>query len=238
MSDEEWAKTGQEIAKFGTASVEATSKFGGFFAKIIDKPLSELCGKWVDNKKFDRWENQVKIQDRVNTILKERGCENVRMIPPKLGIPLIDNALLEDDENLQDIWCNLIANSLDPNFDKEIRYTLIDMIRNLTPLDALILKYVYEESFNIAKDMVDATNNPVRVVDCRVRFDKMKEKIEAEPREIRISLSNLVRVQCIQEASLRATVNAIKSGIDAVVTLDESYSLTELGIYFIQSCIT
>jgi hypothetical protein len=44
-------------------------------------------------------------------------------------------------------------------------------------------------------------------------------------------------MQCIHEGSLRATVKAIRSGVD-VVAFDESYSLTELGVYFIQSCIT
>jgi hypothetical protein len=190
MSDEEWAKTGQEVAKFGTTVIENTSKAAGFIAKYIDEPLSVLCGKWVDNKKCDRWEYQVKIRDKVNAILKERGCKTIRMIPPKLGIPLIDNALLEDDDDLREIWCNLIANSLDPNFDREIRHTLIDMIRNLTSLDALILKYIYEESISMAKSMLNEKTKHVRVADCCVRFDKIKEKIQAEPREIRISLCN------------------------------------------------
>lgn len=91
----------------------------------------------MDNKKFDRWDNQVKIQDRVNAILKERGCETLRMITPKLGIPLIDNALLEDDDDLRELWCKLIANSIDTDRDFKLKSVYIEIIKNITPLDAI-----------------------------------------------------------------------------------------------------
>lgn len=237
MSDvEESSKAVAEVAKFATSTVEKVSNATGFIAKYIDEPLNELVGKWVDNKKFDRWENKVKIQDRVNSILKERGCETIRMIPPKLGIPLIDNALLEDDDDLRELWCKLIANSLDSTREFRLKYVYIDIIKSLTPLDALILKYIHEESLNIAINMVNVTNNLVRIADSRVTFDKITKEIKAEPREIRLSLNNLMRVQCINEASLRASVEATKKGLDGV-QFDESYSLTELGISFIDSCM-
>lgn len=241
MSDlDEPSKAVAELAKFGKTVVEKVSNVPGFVARYIDEPFSELIGAWVgihaDNKKFDRWENKVKIFDRVNAILKERGCKTRKLIPPKLGIPLIDNALLEDDDDLRELWCNLIANSLDPNFDEEIRNSYVEIIRSITSLDAKILEYIFKETFNITIATIEVTNSTVRIVDCRIRFDKIIEYIKCEPNKIRLSLDNLMRVQCIQDITVRDTVKAMKSGVD-VITIEESYSLTELGFHFIKACM-
>jgi hypothetical protein len=99
------------------------------------------------------------------------------------------------------------------------------------------LKYIHEESLNLAINRVNVTNNFVRLADSRVKFDKITKEIKAEPKEIRLSLNNLMRVQCIEETSMLATVEAMRSGID-VIPIEEAYSLTELGINFIDSCMT
>lgn len=69
---EEWAKATTESAKLAITVVDKMSNVSGFIVKYVDEPLSVLVGKWVDNKKFDRWENQLKIQDKVNEELRER----------------------------------------------------------------------------------------------------------------------------------------------------------------------
>ena len=36
---------------------------------------------------------------------------------------MVENASLEEDDKLQDLWNKLIANAMDPNFTDEIRYS-------------------------------------------------------------------------------------------------------------------
>ncbi len=228
---EEWAKATTEGAKLATTVVEKVSTVPGFIAKYIDESLMELTGKWVDNKKLNRWENQVKILDKVNTILDERGCKNLRMISPKLGIPLIDNALLEDDDDLREIWCKLIANSLDPNFNKEIRSAFIDILKNLTSLDAKILKYIYEnlpDKTNLHK-ISDYNENKVSTYE-------IIKNVNAQESDVYVSLINLRRVQCIWNYdSLRK--NEITKNATYIFNRGENYTITLLGCSLVEACM-
>lgn len=111
---EEPSKAVAEVAKFGTTTVEASVKLGGFFAKVLGEPFQDAVGLLGDRLKLYRYQNQVVIMDKVNKTLDERGVSKTKPIPPKFAIPIMEYASLEEDESLQDMWCNLIANSLDP----------------------------------------------------------------------------------------------------------------------------
>ncbi len=228
---EEWAKAATENAKLAKTVVDKMSNVSGFIVKYVDEPLSVLVGRWVDNKKFDRWENQLKILDKVNAELRERGCENMRMISPKLGIPLFDNALLEDDDNLREIWCKLIANSLDPNFNKEIRSAFIAILKELTSLDAKILKYIYENLPN--------KNNLHKIDDYnenKVNTDNIIKNINVQESDVYVSLFNLKRVQCIWNYDSFSKNEATKTAT-YIFNRGTDYTLTPLGRSLVEACM-
>lgn len=114
-----------EIAKFDTVSVEATEKLCGFFAKVLGEPFQDAVGLLSDKLKLLRFENQIVIMEKVNRILEEKGIDSTRPIPPKFAIPIMGYASLEDNEILQDMWCRLLANSLDPRHKFELKYIYI-----------------------------------------------------------------------------------------------------------------
>lgn len=195
---EESAKAITETAKLGTTVVEATEKMGGFLSHILNEPITEAVGIFGDKLKFMRWKRKLRIVDEVNRILDERGVESTRPIPPKLAIPILEQASLEENDELQDIWCRLIANSLDPNFLLEIRYAFIDIIKNLTPLDAKVLKYVYESTIEINK-----LNQTARFIAYPIDFYQIVEHTRASYTETELSLNNLQRVQCLWDNDIR-----------------------------------
>lgn len=53
---------------------------------------------------------------------------------------MLESAALEDDEFLQDVWARLIANCTDPNFKLALHPGYIEIIKQLSPDEALILK--------------------------------------------------------------------------------------------------
>lgn len=65
--------------------------------------------------------------------------DHLRHCSLKLGIPWVENASLEDDESLQELWANLLANALNPDFKEEIRTAFLGIIKELSILDARIL---------------------------------------------------------------------------------------------------
>src|SRR3989339_769157 len=119
---EEISKAIQESAKLGEKGLEIADKAGGFFAKVIKEPASEITGMITDKLRFIRWKRLVQMSDEVNKILEEKGISDTRAVPPKLALPIIEESSLEDNPELQKLWNHLLANSMNPTFNDEIRY--------------------------------------------------------------------------------------------------------------------
>jgi hypothetical protein len=134
---EETAKAVQKVADGGREL--------GAFAKLVLGPgFIELGGAFTDWAKVFRHEQALKLAHRVSHLHKRRGIEARTVpIPPRLGIPLLQQATLEDDETLLDLWASLIANATDPNRMTEARRSYCGLLSSMEPLDALVLKEVY-----------------------------------------------------------------------------------------------
>ncbi len=145
---EETAKALTETAKFGTTSVESVTKMGRFLARVFGMPIENAVGIIGDKIEYTRWERQNRLIDKVIEEQNKRELTEFRAIPPKFAIPIIFNASIEEDNDLQDMWCKLLTNCIDPTFRVEIRYAFIEIIKNLTPFDAKLLAYIYSSEID------------------------------------------------------------------------------------------
>lgn len=141
---EEIAKAIQESAKLGEKGLEIADKAGSFFAKVFREPINEISGMITDKLRFIRWKRMVQMADEVNKILEEKNIEDTRAVPPKIALPIIEEASLEDDPTLQSLWNHLLANAMNPNFNDELRYGFIEMIKGITGIEAKLLNEFYE----------------------------------------------------------------------------------------------
>lgn len=233
---EEISKAVAESAKFGTTSVEATQKMLSFLAKMFDEPIETTVGMIGDKLKFIRWQRQLRMADEVSKILRQRGVDKTRPIPPKFAISMLEQASLEEQDELQDIWCNLIANSLDPNFNSEIRYAFIEIIKGLTPLDSKILYFVYDQVLNKVSFCEDKTLKH-EIMQCKnVPISRIQKKIDASEEYIKISISNLIRVQCLNSSSISYSTKTFENTIVGVSTITDVI-ITPLGVVFVEACI-
>ena len=233
---EEISKGVAESAKFGTTSVEATQKMLSFLAKVFDEPIETTVGMIGDKLKFIRWQRQLRMADEVYKILRQRGVDKTRPIPPKFAISMLEQASLEEQDELQDIWCNLIANSLDPNFNSEIRYAFVEIIKGLTSLDSKILYFVYNRDLNRSLFCEDEIQKHEMMQSKTVPISRIKENIDASEENIRISVSNLIRVQCLNSTSTDYSVKTFGSTIVGVSSVMD-VAITPLGIVFVEACI-
>lgn len=227
---EEWAKATQEVAKFGTTCVEKAGDLGSYVSNKLDEPIEIAAEILTSRLKFVLFKNNEKIKYKVNKILNERKVSNIKSLPPKLGIQMLEYACLEEEEYLQDIWCNLIANSLDPNFDMDIKYVFIDILKSLTSLDAKILKYIYDTSVDKSKlyQVTDCNENQINI-------NKIIESMDVQYLEIKLSLYNLRRVQCVWNYPT-LTRNKETKTATFIPNSEESYTLTPLGAALIKAC--
>ena len=232
MSDAgEIAKAIQETAKLAVKGLDVADKAGSFLAKIFQEPINEITGMITDKLRFIRWKRLAQIADEVNNILKAKNITNTRAIPPKIALPIIEEASLEEDPNLQILWNHLLANALDPNFNDEIRYGFIDMIKGITGLEAKLLNEFYEilKSKRQLYPLENVTN-----------FGLTKEEISKllgfTPEKYVISVNNLMRMQLISPAIIK-TGMTLRKELVTVYKGTDTVTLTPLGVKFVEACI-
>ena len=232
---EEASKAVAETAKFGTKSVEVTNKILGFISKIINEPLEQTSGIIGDKLKFIRWKRQVRMVDEVNKNLCDRNIQETKPIPLKFAIPMIESASLEENDELQDLWNKLIANSMNPKFTGEIRYAYIEIIKNLTSLDVKILDKMYQELVKQKCDLNLITNYSFTK-------EQIAQMVQCDMNECIMSIYNLFRVQCLSSAVFKFTgIKSAKatSGNESPTVFKgvDQVTMTPFGKSFIEACI-
>jgi hypothetical protein len=138
--DEDTARAIQETAKTVGKGIDAVTQGGQYVGRTLgDLPrdLFGIMGDWTFHKRIRRWAG---LCDETDRILRARGAENRDQGSPSVAIPLIEAAINEDREVLKDLWAKLLANALDPNRANLVRPSLIELLKQLDPLDALILR--------------------------------------------------------------------------------------------------
>jgi hypothetical protein len=91
---------------------EVAAGINRYFGSTIQSGMGII----EDRFKFMRWERQLKLIDRANQILKDRGLDfPSREIPQKFLLPYIDASSLEEESYLQDKWAHILANAADEN---------------------------------------------------------------------------------------------------------------------------
>ena len=141
----ELAKAAQEVAKAARVGIEATERLGHFTADLIREPAESIVGILTDRLRYMRWERQVRLLDRAQALIRERHLEGVLVpVSPKLAIPILERATLEEDDSLQDIWVRLLLAAADPAIRSRVRVAFIEVISNLEPIDAALLALVHD----------------------------------------------------------------------------------------------
>ena len=72
MTDEdlgsETAKAIQEVAKTTGKAIDASEKFGTFFSRFAQGSLEQCMGIFEDKLKYMRWERQLRLIKRAETL--------------------------------------------------------------------------------------------------------------------------------------------------------------------------
>lgn len=192
---EEEAKAVQEVAKTAGKAIDAAREAGGFVARYIAGPLEEGIGIFHDRLKYMRWERQARLIHRAEEFMKLSGLASpTRPVPLKLAIPILQGAVLEDDDGLQDRWAILLVNAANAQSSKEIRRAYVSILEQLTPVEARILDAMYALPFDDARHAGISTSS---LPDSARILSEDDHKSKQQPNdEIALALGNLVRLGC------------------------------------------
>lgn len=223
MSDE--SKAIEEVAKTAGKAIDASREVGGFIAKYIHSPIEQAMGIVEDHLRYLRWERQVRLTQRAQEFLKARGLSApTRPVPLKIAIPIMVEGSLEEDDQLQDIWAQLLVNAADKESGIEVRHMFLSILKDLTPLDVLALKIIYSIPEEDARSGLWTVHLPDRIL---TNKDQPGHVQGSPTPEMQMTLSNLLRLGLITSTSTW--------GGD----LTHSYiGQTVLGREFVKACST
>jgi len=146
-------------------------------------------------------------------------------------LPLVTNASLEEDDELQQLWSRLTANAMDPNFRLELRYAYLEIIKSLNPLDVKMLSFFHGA----------LQKNPDVKFEQVTNYSLKKEQICSglgiSENEYNLSVYNLFRVQCLAPAVMEATGIMFGEEPTTIFKGAKAVTMTPLGVNFVKACI-
>jgi hypothetical protein len=129
----------EEAAKATSKAIDAITESGKYVGAVFaDLPhdLAGIMGDWVKHVRARRW---AELQSKTTKIQRDRGVEKRADVSPSVAIPLIAAAINEDRAVLKDLWAKLLAGAMDPARTNLVRPTLIELLKQMDPLDARVL---------------------------------------------------------------------------------------------------
>lgn len=136
------ARVLQEVSKTAGKAIDAASGAGRFFERVMGDLVTDGVGLLSDRLKYYRLERAVLLAQKTQTRLEDKGITNLRVVPPKIALPLIESGTLEDDDDLHTLWANLLASAMDEDHGP-IERKYASVLADLTVEDAHLLYFTY-----------------------------------------------------------------------------------------------
>jgi hypothetical protein len=227
MSDE----LGNEAVKQALEPVgDLIKRIAGPVADEIGEYLSAVVRPYTVVRK-------VEAVLKTHRMLKERGI-SPHAVPPRLLLPILEGASIEDDEELHTRWAALLANAAaSPNL---VHPSYIEILRQLAPEDAGLLDKLYDHckakqtnrvepwigSVTMAErnERISAGDNPEVPFDNLVRLGLIEVVYEFDERKIKVKVP---RYDMTRHPGVEA---------DVVGDLGDYYLFTDVAVAFVQAC--
>ena len=232
MTDEH-AKAIQELAKAAGKGIDATRGLGSFFAMVFGGAAEEAGGllqDWIVYRRELsnlRWERLTRLAHRTEELCKARSAGEVtRPIPAKLALQILDEASLEEDDFLQDMWAQLLATALDPEAPN-VHRSFARILPEFEPIDAKILMFLAQQKWGLF--MGDDAPG--------VSLKKLSEEMGLPENEGKVSLVNLFRLGCVVDHKNETwdTIDVSYAGI-RVEDSGVAFRPSRLGYELLKAC--
>jgi Abortive infection alpha len=189
---------------------------GGLLQRIAGPLADEIGDSLAIVARPYRVKLSLKMFQKTQRMLEESGT-SPHAVPPRLFLPMVEAASIENDEDLHTKWSALLANAASSG---KVHPSYIEILKQLTPEDARLLDTCYEQTekkfrwLNQVLDMLDENQRG-------------------------IPFENLVRLGLIQtNYNIDGMKVHMRRGEDAFVAgdMEENHWLTDFAVGFIEAC--
>ncbi len=207
--------------------------------RAIAGPAAEEVGMVLhDHVLAFRLKRQVRLFEQTARMLEAAGLKPHR-VPYKLLTSIVQNASLEEDDDLQDRWAALLANNATGDGHEA---AFPEILKQLSPVDARLLSMCFHEvvhqsgGASIETGQVPPWHAPINISIAKWEAERARLEAAAPGRqgdaqgktvytEGSLALENLTRLGLIAPRSF-VTINSVP----------EDYKLSQLGYRFALAC--
>lgn len=211
--------------------------FGGPLADCVYKvagPFSEELGLLLRDKiRMYRLKNLQQILEMMRRILADAEVE-ASPVPPRLLLPIIESASVEDDEMMQELWAHLLASAAqEPD---AVPPSFVEILKQLSPQEAQFLTQVYGQTLPIVArvpftkpEREFTIHESLTNSDEWLTFVDSFERLGVVAREFDLHQESMLRVsQPFMVSDQGETADG--------TSIHSSYRFTRLGINFMNVC--
>jgi hypothetical protein len=129
--------------------------FSNLVEKLAGPFAKELGLTFGDAARVYRYSRALKLLQKVDRITADAGFEP-SAVRPKVLLPILNHASVEDDEDMHDRWAALLANASNPNRKFEIRPSFPEILTQISSKEATLLDSIQQHvDKNLAKNHPD-----------------------------------------------------------------------------------
>lgn len=191
----------KEIAKeayddAGKPILKPTGELVGLVPRAIKAALCPL-EKWIMQKEYNIAETRKLLEDK----LQNTPSEFIEPPEPHIAVPTMQYiSYCMDNTELRDMYANLLANSMNKVVKNGVHPGFVEIIKQLSPDEAKILKYMKSHSAipTISLKYVHKTGGGIEIIS---NFSIVGEQSSCEnPYDVSKYFDNLVRLGLIDDA--------------------------------------
>jgi|ERR1017187_9001138 hypothetical protein len=194
------------------ASVAAATRIlESFFSKVVGATGEIIANSLLDRYNGRRAVNLAKVVARAQERARENGLDPSK-IPLKVIHPLIENASLEEDVDLQNMWANLLYAASDQTVSPKPYPAFVEVMKQLSREEARlfnamwdVLEPLYDAFDRATPPERESLGHPLKHFDgsglgsLYLKANALPEGTERErPYEIGVALENMERLGLLE----------------------------------------
>jgi len=167
----------------------------GALRRMFGPALSEFGEMLGDHMKVWRFSNLLRLRDKIDRIAADRNVpsELFTALPFGDAMRTIEAASQEDDDDVQQLWAQLIVRATTKSEQPSINKLHIEILRSLGPADSALLDLLYPSiigrEFRSKPEVAEF--NQEMDVKAESRWRQFNEQDRG------VSIQNLIRLRCI-----------------------------------------
>lgn len=163
---------------------------------IASAALVRFAGAGLDHYGKVALERAQQVGIKAASYLAAVGREP-QPVEPKLLLPLVQAAALEADPTLAEKWAALLANAADPAQKSPVLPGFAEVLRQLTPTDAIILAHIYKRTRINERDLLHYELE-------RIITQRMPSELGMTDKQFALGVDTLLRLRLCAPPTPRA----------------------------------